>query len=100
MPRLHLLDLVECNGKTLRVIKSAASKWEKLATHLYFDSNRIRSIGWHSHCQPEEACASVFSAWLGGVEGTRQPITWATIVKVLAEIDLGNLSKELKSILD
>ena len=100
MPRLHELDRVERNGKTVKVVESAACKWEKLATHLYFNPSRIRSIGWNSQFEPEDACMSVFSEWLGGVQGSRQPVTWATLVEVLEEVGLGHLSKELKSVLD
>ena len=100
VPRLHELDMIECNGKKLKVIESAASKWEKLAIHLKFDSSRISSIGWNSQFKTKDACMSVLSEWLGGVKGSRQPTTWATLVKVLEEADLGDLSKELKSVLD
>ena len=47
----------------------------------------------------EEACRKVFSMWLGGSEGLREPKTWATVVDVLKEADLGVLSDDLNSIL-
>ena len=49
--------------------------------------------------QVEEACRTVFSEWLGGKEGLREPKTWATVVTILKEADLGVLSDELNSIL-
>lgn len=100
VPRLHELDMVEYNGKKLKVIESAAPKWEKLAIHLNFDSSRICSIGWNSQFKMKDACMSVLAEWLGGVRGSRQPTTWATLVKALKEVDLDDLSKELKSILN
>ena len=49
--------------------------------------------------QAEEACRRVFNIWLGGREGLREPKTWATVVDVLKEADLGVLSGELNAIL-
>ena len=53
----------------------------------------------NAHFRAEEACRSVFSIWLGGREGLREPKTWATVVNVLKEVDLGVLSDDLNSIL-
>ena len=99
-PRLHELDMVECGGRSLHVISSVKHRWEKLAIHLHFDSGRITSIGWNSRNNSHEACMSVFSQWLGDVGGSRQPVTWATIVEVCKEIGFGKLSEDLESILD
>ena len=98
-PKLHELDLIDCNGKTVRVIGRSAAKWERIAMRLYFDGNTIDSVRRDSHYQTERACSSVFEIWLNGKEGLRTPREWSTVVKVLKEADLGELSKELDSVL-
>ena len=47
VPRLHQLDLMKSNGKSVSVIRSAASKWKQLATRL----------------QQLLACTVVFQNW-------------------------------------
>ena len=59
----------------------------------------IGAIRRDTHFQAEDACRTVFMIWLGGKEGLREPKTWATVVSVLKEADLGKLSGELNSIL-
>ena len=81
------------------MISASASKWEKIATRLYFDGNAIGGIRKDAHFQVEESCRTVFNVWLGGKEGLREPKTWATVVAVLKEADLGTLSEELNSVL-
>ena len=98
-PKIHELDLISHNSKTIRIISSSAARWEKIATRLYFDGNTISAIRRDAHFQVEEACRTVFTVWLGGKEGSREPKTWATVVAILKEADLGVLSDELNSIL-
>ena len=98
-PKEHELDRIDYNGKTIQVIASSKAKWERIATRLYFDGNTIEGIRRDTHYQVEQACTSVFSVWLGGREGLREPITWATVVAVLKEADLGVLSDDLNSVL-
>ena len=59
----------------------------------------IKSVQRDSHYLTEQACVALFSMWLEGKEGLRQPRTWGTIIKVLKESDLGELSEELDSVL-
>ena len=99
MPKEHELDRIDYNGKTIRIFSSSAARWEKIATRLYFDGNTIGAIRRDTHYQVEDACKTVFNVWLGGKEGLREPKTWATVVRVLKEADLGVLSGELNSVL-
>ena len=68
VPKLHQLDLVRGNGKTVRVIQSAASKWKQLATRLHFEHivNDIRHIREDCHWQCQDACFEVCCEWLSG----------------------------------
>ena len=98
-PKEHEIDRIDYNGKTIRIISSSAARWERIATRLYFDGDATAAIGRDAHYKVADACRTVFNVWLGGKEGLREPKTWATIVDVLKEADLGTLSGELNSIL-
>ena len=99
MPKFYELDRIDYNGKTIRIFSSSAARWEKIATRLYFDGNTISAIRRDTQYQVEDACRMVFNVWLGGKEGLREPKTWATVVSVLREADLGTLAGELNSVL-
>ena len=98
-PTRHELDRLEFDGQTVNVINRSAASWERIATRLYFKGNVIASIKKNSNFQVEPACTEVFERWLNGTDGLRTPVTWATVVQVLREADLGALSIELNSIL-
>ena len=70
------------------MISRSAVKWEKIATCLSFDESRIK--------ESRGDVRTVFSMWLDA-EGLREPKTWATVVDVLKEAELGDLSDELNS---
>ena len=94
LPKLHQLDLIDSNGKTVRVIKQAAAKWESVATRLYFESHDITRIREDYHQQSIKACQTVFIEWLEG--RGRKPTTWDTVIKALDEANLSELSADLK----
>ena len=97
VPRLHQLDIIDCEGKRVRIIQTAASKWKRLATRLYFkpsDINRIRSDN-PTECY--DACWKVCSEWLEGVG--RQPTSWTTLIKALNEAELGEIATDLETII-
>ena len=94
LPKLHQLDLIDSNGKTVRVIKQAAAKWESVVTRLYFESHDITRIREDYHQQSIKACQTVFIEWLEG--RGRKPTTWDTVIKALDEANLSELSADLK----
>ena len=96
MPRLHQLDLIEGNGKIVKLIRAVASKWERLATRLYFEVNDISRIK-RDRQECEDACREVCCEWLLG-EG-RKPVTWATLLTALEEAELSEVAKDLKVII-
>ena len=100
LPTHHELTQINYNDKMIRVIQRSAAKWEKIGIRLYFNGSMIGSIRRDSNFLTEEACATVFIMWLDmEMEGLRQPRTWDTVVKVLKESGLGELSEELNSVL-
>ena len=98
-PKEHELHRIDYNGETIRIISSTAGKWKTIATRFYFDGNMIDIVERDAHFRVEESCRRVFNMWLGGREGLREPKTWATVVDVLKEANLGTLSGDLNSVL-
>ena len=77
----------------------AASKWEDVATRLYFEGFSISSIKRDNSQSVEGACRAVFIDWLGGMEQLREPKTWRTVIKVLKEADMSELAIRLEDVL-
>ena len=96
-PELHELDLLKGKSKTVTIIDSVASKWDKLAIRLYFGGEDIRRIQRSSQHQSDTACRNVFIDWLGG--NGREPITWETLIEALKEAGLTELAKDARDIL-
>lgn len=83
----------------MRVFEKGAGKWDKIATRLYFDGNKIAQI--RTECQNNafKACQSTFTEWLDGKEGLRRPTAWSTVITALKEAGLGQLADDLEEIL-
>ena len=96
-PRFHELDLIEANGKTVRIIGASAAEWEKIATRLYFEIEEIDIIRRDHYRRAINACQQVFMSWLQG-KG-RSPKTWETVIKVLEEAELTEVASDLKDVL-
>ena len=97
-PEFHELDLLKSKGKTVRVMERTAAKWERVATRLYFGGHDISSIKKDPTClSPEDACRKVFTEWLDG-KG-RKPVSWGTLIEVLEEAQIGELAKDIETIL-
>ena len=96
-PQEHQLDLIEGNGKEVRVIKKVASRWEDVAVRLHFDLDVIKCINRDNNhiCIP--SCREMFSLWLKG-KG-RRPANWETLIKALKEAEFSEFAGELQTIL-
>ena len=98
-PKLHELDLLKGpTGKTVRVIKDGANKWQRIATRLYFEGGAIDQIS-RNNKDTDQACSTVFSKWLQGENELRTPRTWETVIEALIEADFGQLAEDLKKVL-
>ena len=94
-PKLHELDLVYGNQRPVRVLEGSASKWDRVATRLYFDGNMISRIWIESQNDQLRACRNAFTQWLDGNERLCTPRTWKTVIEVLKEAGLGQLANDL-----
>ena len=97
VPRLHQLDLMKSNGKSVSVIRSAASKWKQLATRLHFEPSNINCIQSDNPTQCYKACLQVCNEWLSGTG--RQPTSWTTLIQALEEAELSEVAKDLQTII-
>ena len=95
-PRLHELDSITGNGKTVNVIDKVTHVWEKIATRLHFEGHDISRIRRNEH-KTEDACRDMFVEWLEG-KG-RTPTTWETVLNALEEAKQRQLAKDLKEAL-
>ena len=95
-PRLHELDLIRGNGKTVRVISRASATWERVATRLHFEGHEINIII-RDHTKNLDACRTMLIEWLEG-KG-RQPTTWEVLIKALEEADLSEVASDLTDVL-
>ena len=97
VPRLHQLDLIDCEDKRVRIIQTAASKWKRLATRLHFEPSDIDRIRSDHPGQCYYACWQVCREWLEGVG--RQPTSWTTLINALDEAELGEIATDLETII-
>ena len=83
IPKLHQLDLLEGNGKSVKLINVVASNWDSIALRLHFEHFDIEQIKRDYYQQCALACRTMFSEWLDG-KG-RSPASWNTLIKALRE---------------
>ena len=97
LPKLHQIDLIEGNGKVVKIIETVAAKWEKVATRLYFGHDIIDRIKRDDHFQSEPCCHKMFCEWLSG-KG-RQPLNWQTLITALKEAGFSQLASDLRQLI-
>lgn len=97
-PTLHQLDLVEGNGRTVRVIRCVAASWEQVAARLHFEPSDISRIERDNPNQCQAACQKMFSEWLAGE--SLKPISWNTLIKALNEADFSEIASDLGIIIN
>lgn len=90
---------MEHDGSVVSVIKAAASQWESIATRLYFEGYSISTIKRDNSHSVQSACHAVFTDWVRGVDQLREPRTWRTVLKVLNEAELSEISKKVENAL-
>ena len=96
---LHHLDLlkVERKGKTVKIIDTVASKWDRVALRLHFSGSDISRIERDHHQMCSQACRTMFGEWLEG-KG-RKPITWDTLLTALIEAEFSELASNVETII-
>ena len=75
-----------------------AAEWEQLAYTLQFSPAVVRTVERDTK-DCTAACVEVLYRWVGGAEGTRQPVNWATLIECLRDCDFIVLAKDLENVL-
>lgn len=99
-PKLHELDLLKGNRKTVKLIDAVSPIWDKMALRLHFEQFDIDQIKRDHHQQCALACQTMFSEWLKG-KG-RKPASWNTLIEALREVgesDIESIVADLECIL-
>ena len=95
----QLMKLKSKDGRTVKVIEGVAAEWEQLAYTLQFPPAVVRTVRRDTTQDCTAACAEVLYRWVGGAEGTRQPVSWATLIECLRDCDFNELAKDLEIVL-
>ena len=95
MFRLRNLKLK--NGEEISIINKLAHCWKRFASLLDFDDQgtTVDIIDKKCRGDPEECCQEAMRRWLSE-EGRRQPADWPLLVKILREMKLGELAKQVE----
>ena len=94
--KLREFDLIEDKSRKVRLIEEVAAGWEKIATHLYFESRHIQSMKRDNTQNSKECCRAVFVDWMEG--RGRQPITWKVLIDAMSQAGFPRVAEDLKSI--
>ena len=94
-----LPQLLHLKQRRTKVVETVAPDWKHVAIALGFNEPKIRTIEMGTFHQPQDACIQMFSDWLEGGHGLREPITWATLIEVLIEAGLVDLAQDLEDII-
>ena len=92
------MDMIKHHERVVKVIDGVAHEWKKFATRLYFGFNEIKRVEKDCHYQQLDACQQVVGEWLSG--RGRRPTSWSTVIEALNEIELGELAKDLETVLE
>ena len=82
----------------MEIIKHIAAKWRKVGIHFNFDPTgyTIDLIEERRRADPEACCTDMMMEWLGG--RGRQPATWATLVKILRNVEFTVLANDVEQL--
>ena len=94
----QLMKLEGKEGRTVKVVEGVAAEWEQLAYTLRFSPAVVRTVERDAK-DCTAACVEVLYRWVSGAEGTRQPVSWATLIKCLRDCDFVMLARDLENAL-
>ena len=95
--QLHYLK--RSDGTVIRVVEEAAQQWERLAYALSFPRSTVNVVSRDNPQNAVGACGEILGRWLDGVEGTRQPISWNSLIDALRECDMITLAHDIHDVL-
>ena len=98
LPRLMRKLSTSCGTKSVKIRQHAACHWKDLACFLDFPRHVVKIIERESDGL-EEAFDELIHRWLSGAEGTRQPVSWNTLLLALEEAELNVLAADARRVL-
>ena len=91
---------LKSEGRTLRIIERVSPEWKDLAYSLYFSRSAVKAVAEENPGDSVSCCEEVVDRWLDGEEGTRKPVSWATLVEAVRECeDMDTLATDIENIL-
>lgn len=94
----ELLRFTCTDGKVVSIPVEIAIKYVQFGTFLLNDRNgsRVKIMAHKHHYDAEQINTEILQEWLAG-RGS-QPVTWATLVEVLRDIELSALAGEIEAV--
>ena len=91
----QLLSFQTKSNNVIRIMQRIASEYRSLCVKLLEDNDGgiTKAIMAENHHQTDDIVHTILSRWLQG-KG-RKPVTWATFIAVLYEIELSRLAQEI-----
>ena len=94
----ELLRFTRTDGSVINIPVEIGTKYVKFSTFLLDDRNgsRVKIMARKHHYNAEEINTEILQEWL--TEKGKQPVTWATLVEVLHDIELSALAAEIEAV--
>ena len=94
----ELLKLTYTDQRVLNIPVEIATKYVQFGTFLLDDRNgsRVKIMAHRHHYDAERINTEILKEWLTG--RGKQPVTWATLVEVLRDIELSTLAGEIEAV--
>ena len=81
------------------MVERVAANWEELAYALHFTFPIVKTVRRDNHGDSVMACDEILHRWISGCEGTRQPVSWKTLIESLRDCDFSTLANDLANAL-
>ena len=93
----ELLKFICTDGRVVRIPVEIATKYIQFGTFLLDDRNgsKINIMARKHHYDAEQINIEILQEWLTG--RGKQPVTWATLIEVLHDIELSTLAGDIST---
>ena len=94
----ELLKFICADGREVNIPVEIATKYTQLGAFLLDDQSgsRVKIIVHKHHDDAEQINTEIFQEWLTG--RGKKPVTWATLVEVLRDIELTTLAGDIEAV--
>ena len=92
------LTFTYADGTVVNILVEVAIKYVQFGTFLLDDKSgsRVQIMARKHHYDAEQINMEIIQEWLTG--RGKQPVTWATLVEVLHDIELSTLASEIEAV--